>query len=1110
MKTAFGDSCDWQTLANHLRRISQTLNADSLAMGAELAARLKNTLMVVCEDSSYARQHGLTASNKVSLEAFLQNKGLSVPRTLAEWAQLGHVVAKKAQTPPLGNFAGALAWPVPLTAHDRSVIAALLHDADSGLAGLPLADPDKGVLGYLLSGSSVIDADLNVASRAMEKLLGSPKAQALGQAIAAKLGGAATDTSLNDYLMAAIQLGLDPTADVELTQSRYWGVPASDVIAGIGSHLIAKGRATVQTAKLATRLLLARTAPELLVRDIPRSVTYGSLTWAQLAIATARLEADSPGRALNLSYAEVLAYAEQVKTSQPVLQDIQQKALAHWGRANGLLTSDAPTDREQEALRVEFNRQVQALTTASSLAQTPMPSRREMALAALTQAFPNLDPALFETPGLARVLRSPGRTGQFPGLRSMLDIVMHGGKLDANEHWESRNKSIPATAFCQLYESGKLNVAEAFKTGYDQAITSIEKGQQGLADYLISTLPPQDRKNLEYGQLEFFHTNDYTMAMDLFSKPSLRTRGHTLRVKTTLNGEVNIYEIDTRRATLEKQNYLRARYTPPYTQKKLDRLEANVISRTVLFDPFKAEADQARERPASSAGAAKFGSARSDYIGRVFAKSLDLRNEDVLQQARGMTSFDKNAATSRAVGEFFLNLIPLRSAIVNFSNGNVADGLLDLGMDIMGLVTMGAGKAAQAGKVLSKGLSSLRGAAKSARFVGAAAIEAFNPLGGVGDMAVGVAGLIKKGGRRLIAKSIEGVNTLRGASGSYDVLKVASQQHGAAAIGTYKVAGETVDGAAVLHQGQWYALDAEKLRAYGSPLQTFVPNTQAVKGAIQAKVIPRAGQLDTTLHSAYEVPQSTISGLSRNSQGVYSAAQGQPSYIRHTDASGKSAVYEVRQVTRTEEGVVQARIYHNNRQTELLVQHVDGDQWQRLGARGGYPFRVNSDCAREIGSGAEAVLYESRDGASVYKCFDTEVESFDINAVMDQADYLNAYYGDGFAEAFTSMGDAYIKMKKLDGVSLKSIPHDSLPAEARALLDDAFNSMEAKGIFHGDLHLGNFLYSAKDKKIYPLDISSRSSTGFSEGTALPDDLMDEYALEKADLYHAFDKLLLSS
>ena len=1132
LKTAFGDSCNWKALAQKLQAVMASLSPRfspdasptpgqyTTAFAAELASLLHGMAMPVCEDSTYYRQHALTPQSLVSLQSYLQGSGLSVPESWAELVDLSQRVARHAQVHPLGNFSGALAWPVPLGTDDQRSIIALMQNANPALPGLPLADERKGALGYLLSGSAVSDADLLAPTRAIEKLLGSPKAQALGLAIQTELGAIATDRSLNEYLLAAIQLGLDPeygqapvrnsVAGFDLAQPQHRGQRPSTVIEGLRRHLLDKGRVSEQTALLGARLVLAKSAPQFLIKDIPPSVTYGSLTWTQLAIATARIEADSPGRSLNLSYSEVLALAEQVETPEPVLQDIRKNALADWGVANGLLGNDTPSDAERETVRGEYNRQLQALTTASSLAQTPIPSRREMALAALKAAFPTLEPALFEAQSLVKVFRNEGGDRRFPGARSMLDVVMHGDKLGAQEHWVSADKRIPAAAFCQLYENSKLQVAEPFKAQYDQAITAIEQGQRGLARYLMSTLPPKDQRNLEYGQLEFFHTNDYTMAMDLFSKPSLKTRGHTLRVKTTLEGEVNIYEIDTRRATIEKQNYWKTRYTPPYTDKNLHQVEANVISKTVLFDPFKDEPDLAKERPVPSQGSATFGSPRSDYIGRVFATSLDLHNDDVLQQARGITSFDENAAANKAIGEFFLNLIPLRSAIVNFSNGNVADGLFDLSLDVIGLVTLGAGKAAQAGKAFSKGISSLSGAARAARFLGAAAIEAFNPLSGVGDLTRGAAGLIKQGVRQLAFKSLEGVNWLRGASGSYDVLKAASQQHGAAAIGTFKVAGEMVEGGAILHKGQWYALDVKTLRPYGRPLEAFAPSTHAIKGVVQAKAIPRGAQLNNEWHAAFKVPESSITGLSRNSQGLYRAADGHTTYIRHTDHLGQSAVYEVRQATRTEEGMVQARIYHNNRQTELLVQHVQGDQWQRLGAKGGYPFPVNSDCGREIGSGAEAVLYESRDGTSVYKCFDTEVESFDINAVMDQAYYLNAYYGEGFAEAFTDMGDAYIKMKKLDGVSLKGIQRNSLPVDVRALLDDAFKTMEDKGIFHRDLHLGNFLYSAKDKKIYPLDISTRKHSNGVDGDPLPDDLMDDYELEKADLYAEFNKLLMAA
>lgn len=954
LKTAFGDSCNWRLLANKLPTLLEVVNKrfpsdvplvqgqNAAQFEAEVLAGLRSASMTVCEDSTFYRQQALTAPGVVSLEAFLKGSGLTLAKTWDALITLSQTVTRRAQVHPLGNFSGALAWPIPPSVQAQRSILGLLQSPSAGLPGLPLADTHKGVLGYLLSGSSITENDLRGPSVAIEKLLGSPKAQALGQAIQAKLEGFASDSSLNEYLLAAIQLGLDPeslaapthstVAGFDLAQDGHWGQPPAVVIDGLSRHLLEKGRVTAQTANLGARLLLAKSAPEFLVKGIPSSVTYGSLTWVQLAIATARIEADSPGRALNLNYAEVLALAEQLNTPEAVLQQAQQTALTDWGVANGLLKTTAPTVPERERVRVAYNSQLAALRNANTLAQTLIPSRREMALDALMRAFPDVAPKVFEAPTLHKAFLIPGRTGRFPGMQSMLDIVMDGSKLGTHEHWVTQDTRIPINAFCTQYAAGKLDVATPFKTAYDLAITSIEAGQQGLAKYLISTLPPQDRENLEYGQLEFFHTNDYTLAMDITTKPTLSNRGHTLQVKTTRGGEVNIYEIDTRSATIKKQNYLKTRYTPPYTDKNLHHRNANVVSKTVVFDPLK---DEPRT---------PVGSTRSDYIARVFAKSLDLRNEDLLQQARGLTSFDENAATNKAIGEFFLNLIPLRSAIVNFSNGNVADGLFDLSLDFIGLVTLGAGKAAQAGKAFSKGVSSVRGLAKVARFIGATAIEAVNPLSGLGDLTAGAAKLIGAGAQRVLSKGLETVNALRGASGRYDLLKAASMQYDGAATGTLKVAGESVEVGAVLHNGKWYAFDTAVMRAYGSPLEDFTAHAHAVEGVLGAAHVEPGSELSNTLFRHFKASEASISGLSRNSQGAYVAANGHVSHIRHTDSVGQTAVYEVRQVTRAEDGTVQARIYHNNRQTELLVQHVEGDQWQRLGAKGG--VQINGDHLR--------------------------------------------------------------------------------------------------------------------------------------------------------------------
>ncbi|KAF1033679.1 MAG: Protein kinase OspG [Pseudomonas sp.] len=1002
----------------------------------------------------------------------------------------------------LGDFGGALSWPVPLGKAERSLIISLMQEASAAVPGLP-------------------EADWSTRSDALGKLLNSPKAQALGQAIQTKLGGFPGHSSVSDYVLAALQLGLDPeshenptansVAGFDLAQAAHSGNPASAVIDGLSRHLIEKGRATPTTANLAASLLLARTAPEFLVKDIPPSVTYGSITWAQLAIATARLEADSPGQTLTMSYAQVLASAEVLSGDDAGLQLAQRKALADWGVVNGWLDRGAavPTDTQMEPVRTAYNNQLRALTAASEALQVAIPGRREMALAALQEAFPTTDARLFEAKALQKVWLNPGRPGAFPGLYSMLDIVMEGGTLGDREHWTSRDTRIPAARFCQLYETGKLKVAAAFNAQYEQAITSLEAGHAGLAKYLISTLPPQDRANFEYGELAFFHTNQYSMAMDFFTPQALHSRGHTLHVKTIRGGEVNVYELDTRNATVRKQNYLISRYTPPYTAQKLESRNANIVSKTVVFNPFGSEQpDPNAARPQPAVRRQGEDDSRSDYIAKVFAKSLDLHTDDLLAEARGVTAYEEIRATNAAIGEFFLNLIPLRSAIVNFSRGNYTEGAVDLVLDVVGLVSMGAGKAAQAGKAFSKGITTISGLARAARFIGVSLIEAFNPLSGLGDLVVGGAGLINSGGRLLFSKSLAGVNKLRGANASYDLLKAASKQHGVTATGTFKMAGQTAESGAVLHNGQWYAFDADKMQPYGSPLEAFVARTRAVNGVI-ATPLP-AYELSNTLHGTYKVADANITGLSRNSQGVYVAADGHLSHIRHTDSTGQTAVYEVRQVSRTEDGAVQAHVYYNNRQTGLLVEHVQGDQWQRVIARGGNRPSVASDLGPKIGQGGEGIVYESLDGNSVYKDFGTKNRTVLPDYVTAETRCLNTYYGEGFAVAILEEGRSYIKMKKLDGVCLEDVPKRSLPMQARVLLDEALAGMEAKGIYHNDLQLKNFLYSARDNKVYPVDIQSLPPEVLADDVFLRDMTLTDYQRHKTKLQHEFDELVLAA
>ncbi|WP_338512402.1 hypothetical protein [Pseudomonas trivialis] len=160
--------------------------------------------------------------------------------------------------------------------------------------------------------------------------------------------------------------------------------------------------------------------------------------WAQLTIAAARIEAQTPGRVQNMTYAEVIAQAESIAADTYATQLAQRGALSDWAVANGVLK---PSETEHSAAeiqqaRIAYNDRLNALVTSSSLLQTPVPSRRDIALEHLKAEFPEVDPAFFEIRVLQLRDTNAGRV--YPNYltrRSMLDIVMEGKPLDRHHKW---------------------------------------------------------------------------------------------------------------------------------------------------------------------------------------------------------------------------------------------------------------------------------------------------------------------------------------------------------------------------------------------------------------------------------------------------------------------------------------------------------------------------------------------------------------------------------------------------------------------------------------------------------------------------------------------------
>ncbi|WP_455824731.1 hypothetical protein [Pseudomonas graminis] len=192
----------------------------------------------------------------------------------------------------------------------------------------------------------------------------------------------------------------------------------------------------------------------------------------------------------------------------------------------------------------------------------------------------------------------------------------------------------------------------------------------------------------------------------------------------------------------------------------------------------------------------------------------------VQRYAKGATTFETEVPTYKTVQEIALNLIPLRSAIKNFSEGNVGDGVADLAFDIFGFA-VGLGAAAKGAKALSAGASALSKAGQGLKIVGRAAVGALNPLGGIDDLAKGLV----NGARAGASAAYKGVKHLRGSYRSINLLELAKNPD--IVEGSYRATNSASDVKALAkfddETGKWFAYNPNTKNIYGKALEGFNP-----------------------------------------------------------------------------------------------------------------------------------------------------------------------------------------------------------------------------------------------------------------------------------------------
>ncbi|WP_256677421.1 membrane-targeted effector domain-containing toxin [Pseudomonas sp. L13] len=827
-----GNQKNWRYLAQKLNESVQTLPENPTER--DVSAILKKTPMNIAPDSAHYQSYIRTPGMSVTLEAFLTENGLPLPKTVDDILALAQTAKARAQQHPLGNFAGGLSWPIPLSLDQQKTLRVAAVEHAHSDPELPQESPKRGVLEHLSRNLQLSDQALEDPVKVLETLISSKDGQALGQTLQTKMEGIATDSSANDYALAAIQLMLDPesltapqrnhVAGFDLAHKKHWGQRLSTIVYSLRQHLIDTGRESPELAGAAAHLLLSRAAPHLLVKNIPDSVVYGSTAWANLCMAAAAIEAKTPGRVATMSFAEVMITAD---TAGAAPASAQAATMLDWAVANDILPAkdDAlyqPADLDKA--QTLFKAQLDKMIEASSLIGGSFPSRKQMALDLLLKTFgPGMD---FELKMFSKY------NGDTPGApRSLVEIVMEERVMDGRWELTKENTGVDLDAVIAFTKGASFNIQRAFEDAFSTALNNHKTVKKTSILNALSNLPPEDRKNLTEGKLSYFQEKSYKVSLYPFVGDTLFHTSPTILVTAQNNGQMTTYEFDTVNGVIQSRGSRKTpappvkfsneviKEEPFYPDRKkakqvdgwqslIDLLPSKPVpvSRIDLSGFKESELD--REQPASATQPYMLLNPRSHHIADSVIEALDLDNPAIKKAAAGTTTFEANQETLSNITEFLLNLIPFRSAIVNFMDGNYGEGITDVALDVFGFVTAGIGMAAKLGKVLGAAGSAASKALKVTKIMVPSLLKELNPLNGVGDLLKGTGKII-----------YEGAEAIAGAVGS---LKGAASRYEAAATGTFKVGEQVVQGSAIKRNGKWYAYDATTEKPYG-PAMEFSP-----------------------------------------------------------------------------------------------------------------------------------------------------------------------------------------------------------------------------------------------------------------------------------------------
>lgn len=869
-KAALGDIHNWHRAGAALQRLAMNLEEGSKKI-EELQTELARPLPLSA-DSTY-RPAGIGAPNEVSLQQFLQDHGWDIPTDPGQLENLASaLLAPNFKPATHGNLGGALTWPEPLAPDDQ---ARLRMSISAGTFGDLSLKPFKHVLDYLLNGRPVSTEEQLNPRQLIDSLVSSPRGKILGEAIQATFEARSVKGSATDWLLAALSVGKHPDGGGETSIDGYTLVSATNghksasaVVNELEEHLLHSGLAdSEQKASVLAYLKLASRAPQFLVKGIPKEVPMSSHSWVSFTTAVARVEAKAPGATSRMDYAQIMLAADTAPISDEERQveyAAQNEAIKTWAAANGM--GYPTTDTALSEARNAFDQHVREMSEAAALPPLETPTTNAIAIESLKQAYPNMDPALFEK----KCITSQPSTHVFPGPYSLLDLLIDGRALrspppDSDDGkpgaWVSSSDQINISDLLPTLKT-LPDPIEQFNQDFRTYSDAVKKATSAQLKVLISRLPLEDRQNLEFGEIVVHQDIRYDRVPGSSYNKRVETGVVLVETRRTVNGKTQSmqYAINRMEGTITRQrSQFYEALSPASLASTGPRYIADQITPRGEFPTGIMD-----ERKGATGVPKSLASARTQYLADALIE--DMKLPELGAYSRGTTTFQTEHRTTEAIREVLLGLIPFRSAIKNFSDGKMGAGAVDLAFDIFGFL-VGVGVAAKAAKASIVGASALSKAAQAFKIVGRAAVGTLNPLSGVDDLARGVF----KAGRVAVGKVYRGIGQLRGSARSVNLLELVKNPN--IAEGTYRAAKGSGEISALAKfddtSGKWFAYDPYTGKAYGKAIEGFqvqkTANNQTLleQGLASDNIIQLGGAMkefkviDTKVHVYYDVYKGT-------------------------------------------------------------------------------------------------------------------------------------------------------------------------------------------------------------------------------------------------------------